>query len=147
MEITAHSSVILRFGLQTLTHLGIMELEVFSQTVTAASSGAVASENFKSCNSKFTSKQRTRELLRDESQQMNPLTMMRPVVIGQTDTPTLPSICMKSFTAAQQIVAELLQHEDKLKSSQTKRKYNLWERDEGVIPAVLQTELLTLLHS
>ena len=30
--------------------------------------------------------------------------------IRQTDTPSLPSICMQSFTAAQQIVAELLQY-------------------------------------
>lgn len=30
--------------------------------------------------------------------------------IRQTDTPTLPSICMQNFPAAQQIVAELLQY-------------------------------------
>ncbi len=35
-----------------------------------------------SCNSRFISEQRTREVIRDESQQMDPLTMMRPVVIG-----------------------------------------------------------------
>lgn len=35
-----------------------------------------------SCNSRFISKQRTREVKTAESQRMDPLTMMRPVVIG-----------------------------------------------------------------